>query len=167
MFKSKGIYFLAGLLLLLNLVLLSFFWYNQGRKPHPPHPPGHHKAQVGEQMKNALNLTEEQYKALESSRNILQEQLRTSRNNIKETRENIHKAITQNPPDSELAQRLSSQLGAYYEQEENLLSAHYLEIYHLCDESQKQQLPEVFLNTLGPKNRKGKKGRGPESPPHH
>lgn len=162
MFRNRAVYFLAGLMLILNFALMFFLWSSKGQKG-----PKHHRK--GENMslyfKKELNLNEEQFQVLQETRERFNTNLKTIGHGIRDTRDQIHAAIAQEPPDSVLSNQLANDLGKYIMEEEKFLVQHYLDIYEICDDSQKELLPKVFLNTLGGKNKR--KGRRPPPPSHH
>lgn len=165
MFKNRSIYILVGLLIVLNLTLLTVLWFSaKGKKHH--HRPMPERYNVSERLREDLDLTDDQYELVYESREKFQDDLFEIRKDAKETRRALFDALVNIDPDTINARKLAVEFGTQRENEEVLLIEHYLDLWQICDEEQKAALVPIFRRILKTEERGGPKGHGPKRHGH-
>lgn len=153
--NNKYTKWIIGILVLLNLVLLSVLFF-----PKPDQQEERGRRNPNNFLKKELNLTDAQlvqFKELrkthfETSKEILKD-IRTLKNEMLE-------AIAAASPDTLRANNLAEQIGLKETAKEKLLVQHYLELQEVCAPEQREKLKRVFKKAMSRgKFKKGKRNK--------
>jgi Spy/CpxP family protein refolding chaperone len=152
--KQKLTNALIIILVVINIISLSFIWYKEMNRPKlpPPQPGGE---EVGGFIKEQLNLNKEQKKKFDEY--MKEHAVVTSRMNDKIgeiKREILLEAFSANP-DSNKVNELVQQISKLHGEYEKYLYFHFQKLASVCNTEQKQRLKDIFLSSFEPKDRPG------------
>lgn len=167
--KNKMLFWCVVVLVIANTVTLSTVW---SRKPGPKISEGPDRPHDGQAiMEERLQLSEEQARLIEQSRNAHFERTRPIHDEMHRIRMDVlDEVFAAEPDDVEILEQLA-ELGNLQCQFEDYLFQHFQEMKDICDQQQAEELRFMLIDLIertrprDPKHHH--RGRGREMGPEH
>lgn len=145
---------IIGALVLLNLILLSVFFflrpqYGERKRPNP-----------NDFLKRELNLMEDQVVKFMELRKVHFQKVKKESKAIRTLKNEMLGVISRELPDTLKAYMIADQIGIKEANREKLLVQHYIALQAECTPEQRQKLERVFKEAMMRwKFQKGKRGK--------
>lgn len=153
--KQKLTNILIIVLVILNIVSLSYIWYREAGRPPlhplPLNPPG--RENVGRFLDRELELSNAQKKEFDELR---KEHFKTTKNfedKINKLKKDILSESFKQNPDMQKIEVLSDSIGSVQKEYELFLSQHFQKLASVCKPEQREKLKNIFVTSFGPKDR--------------
>ena len=155
--KQKLTNLLIIVLVVINILSLTFIWYREMHRPKlPPPQPG--REDVGRFIKDQLNLNNEQKTQFDKYMKKHADVTREMNNKIGELKKEILIEAFNPNSDTNKVNDLTQKIGKIQGDYEKFLYEHFQKLASVCNPEQKEKLKNIFLSSFGPKDR-------PEIPP--
>ncbi len=169
--KQKLTNLLIIVLVIINILSLSFIWYKEMHRPQLP-PPQPDRENVGRFIKDQLNLSDEQKGKFDMYMKEHAEVTQRMNDEIGGLKKEILIEAFNANPDSSKVTTFSEKIGKIQSDYEKFLYEHFRKLGTVCNPEQKEKLKNIFLSSFRPKERPGmpppgnREGRPrPDGPP--
>lgn len=154
--KSRVLGLVVLLLVVLNIVLLTFLWLGRTQKDLRPNRDG------GRYLEEQLQLSPEQIEQLNDLRNSHFRKTDDIRRKLHEAREKLHRLWAKENPEQEVRDA-SNKIGDLQAQLELATFQHFSDIRKICTDQQKKIFDRIIQDVL--RMGKGREGSNASGPP--
>jgi hypothetical protein len=172
--KNKYLFWAVIVLIALNIVLISMFWFGRKHNEHrPPMPPPmmnqgpmadmHNKMEF---IKRELELNQEQQKQFFEKGEEHFKKSQEIMKKIADTRIQLVNETFADNTNADLAKKFATEIGALHAELENLNTSHFADLRKICNSEQIQKFKELMKEvfTSRPPMNIHPMGRGPGRP---
>ena len=159
--KNKNINtYIILFLILLNVGTLAVFLFLRPPMPPPREMERERMEKTNNFLKREMGWNEEQFRVFRNSRDKLRQNSSAAVEQARRDRGALVDALLQSPPDTTMAWKLAGQIGLHERAIQENLIGHYLELWTMSEEKQREQLKKVFRRTLMPPRQEGPPRKG-------
>lgn len=169
--KQKFTNLLIVILVVMNIVSLSYIWYKQLQGPPPPPPQNPGREHVNNFLERELDLTPDQQKQFVEIRKEHAQRTKVMNDRIGRLKKEVMEESFNDKPDINKISGLVDKITEEQKKYEKFLSEHFRRLSEVCTPEQRKILREIFMSSLGPDDRPAPPpGRNPNQgppPPGH
>jgi Spy/CpxP family protein refolding chaperone len=152
--KQKLTNALIIILVVINIISLSYIWYKEMNRPKLPLPqPG--REEVGGFIKEQLNLNDEQKRKFDEYMKEHADVTSQMNDKMGELKKEILLEAFRANPDSNKVNELIQKISKTQEEYERFLYLHFQKLASVCNPEQKEKLKDIFLSSFGPMKKPG------------
>ncbi|MCY7361831.1 MAG: hypothetical protein LH629_07170 [Ignavibacteria bacterium] len=170
--KNKIIGISVVLLILINLILLSYIWKERGNGNNADinrMPPD--RSQKNERMKRApengpkefiikeLSLSDSQIKEYGKLVDEHRANMRNINDELRDSRQKLWNAFSKSENDTTVVLKMASDIGEIEKQKELITYGHFQKVRNLCDEAQKKKFDDIIEEVIKMMSPKPSPGR--------
>ncbi len=170
--KNKFLTAAVVILLISNIFILGFLWFNSSKKNSDNDMPGRERPLYDDRLSNddrrppeggprefiiqELKLNEIQIQEYDKLIKEHQSGMKSIRENIRREKDDLWSIFSKSEGDTAAAEKIASEIGNYQKQTELITFRHFSKLKELCNEDQKKKFDEIIneaLKMMGPGNR--------------